>query len=50
MVVRQLASAYQFRAATILGFGNRPDRRFMVTHDQLNWKQGDPNLLLRLTN
>jgi hypothetical protein len=51
MVVRQLASAYQFRAATILGYGNRPDRRFMVTHGQLrNCKQVDPNLLLLLEN
>ena len=35
VVIRQLATSYQFRAATILGCGNAPNRRFMVTHDQL---------------
>ena len=35
MVMRQLATSYQFRAATILGYGNAPNRRFMVTHEQL---------------
>jgi hypothetical protein len=49
MVFRQLATAYQFRAATMLNYSNRPERRFMVTHEVLRKaKSTDNNVLLKL--
>lgn len=46
MVFRQLATAYQFRAATVLNHPNRPEHRFMVTHEVLRTaKTSDKNVL-----
>jgi hypothetical protein len=49
MVFRQLATAYQFRAATVLNHPNRPDLRFMVTHEVLRMaKTSNINVLQAL--
>jgi hypothetical protein len=46
MVFRQLATAYQFRAATVLNHPNKPELRFMVTHEVLRAaKTSDINVL-----